>query len=52
MKLSLKTVQDLAKSPKGRKLLEQAKTYDTPENREKAKDLLRRVRGTKKRGSA
>ena len=45
MKLSMKSVQDLAKSPKGRQLLKQAKTMDTPENRKKAMDLFGRLRG-------
>ena len=45
MKLSLKTVTDLAKSPQGKKLLRQARTLDTPANREKALSVLRRVRG-------
>jgi len=49
MKLSFKTVQDFARSPKGKRLLEQAKSYDTPENRKKAMDFLGRVRGGKKR---
>jgi hypothetical protein len=46
MKLSLKSIQDLASSPKGKHLLKQAKTYDTPENRKKAMDLLGRLRGS------
>lgn len=48
MKLSLKSIQDLAKSPKGRQLLKQAKTYDTPENRKKAMELFGKLKGRKR----
>ena len=44
MKLSLKSMTDLAKSPKGKQLLRQARALDTPANRKKALDLVRKVR--------
>ena len=52
MKLSLKMATDLAKSPQGKKLLRQARTLDTPENRDKAMSVLRRVRGQRREGRA
>ena len=45
MKLSLKSVTELARSPQGKKLLRQARALDTPENRKKAMSLLQRARG-------
>jgi hypothetical protein len=49
MKLSFKSMQDLAKSPRGKQLVKQAKAMDTPENRKRAMDMLGKLRGGKKR---
>lgn len=46
MKLSLKAITDLARSPKGQKAIRDARTrLDTPENRRKATEALGRLRG-------
>ena len=51
MKLSLKTVTDLASSPQGKKLLRQARGLDTPENRKKAMAAIRRMQRKKENGA-
>ena len=43
MKL-FKKATDFASSPQGKKLLQQAKEMDTPENRRKAQQLAKRFR--------
>lgn len=43
----MKQLTNLAKGPQGRKLVKQARQLDTPENREKAKSTLDRLRGKK-----
>ena len=48
MKLSLKTITDLASSPQGKKALRQVRQLDTPENRKKALSVLRRVQAKKR----
>jgi hypothetical protein len=48
MKLSLKSVTDLAKSPQGKKVLRQVRTLDTPANRKKAMDVLQKMRGRRR----
>ena len=44
MALSWKKLSAYAKSPQGKKLLAQAKQLDTPQNREKAKELVTELR--------
>ncbi len=46
MKLPLKAITDFARSPKGQRMLRDARTkIDTPENRRKVQDLVQRRRG-------
>lgn len=49
MKLSFTSLQDFAKSDRAKTAVRQARAYDTPENRKKAKDLVSRLRNGKKR---
>jgi topoisomerase IA-like protein len=50
MAFSIKKLQAYVKSPQGKKLIDQAKKLDTPQNREKAKELFADLR--KKAGPA
>jgi hypothetical protein len=50
MAFSLKKLQGYAKSPQAKKLIAQAKKLDTPQNREKAKEIFDDLR--KKAGPA
>jgi hypothetical protein len=49
MPFSMKSLTDLAKSPRGKQLLRQARSLDTPANRKKAMELLGKVRGQQQR---
>ncbi len=52
MKLPLKAITNFARSPKGQRMLRDAKTkLDTPENRRKVQDVLQRRRGGSAPGS-
>jgi hypothetical protein len=44
MALPFKKLKAIATGPQGKKLLAQAKKLDTPQNREKAKDLVADIR--------
>jgi hypothetical protein len=44
MAFSIKKLQAYVKSPQGKKLIAQAKKLDTPQNREKAKELFADMR--------
>jgi F0F1-type ATP synthase membrane subunit b/b' len=44
MAFSIKMLKAYATSPQGKKLLAQAKKLDTPQNREKAKELVSELR--------
>jgi hypothetical protein len=49
MPFSLQSLTDLAKSPRGKQLVQQARRLDTPANRKKAMELFSKVRGQRSR---